>query len=186
MSKQTLKGFSLIELLIVLFMISILSGGVAIAISATSSPEKRLFETGERLFAQMNFALDEALMQQHLIGLHVEVDAENGSTYSWHRYKNERWQALKEPLSSHHLTDEITLQISIEDSLLESLLEKSLNEVDSAQEITPAIMFYPSSEVSDFELTLALKENNQDKSQFRIFINERGELERTGEGTENN
>ena len=143
MNKQAIKGFSLIELLIVLFMISILSGGVAIAISATSSPGKRLFEAGEQLFAQMNFALDEALMQQHLIGLRVEANEESESSYSWHRYEDENWQALEDPLSSQTLSDEIALQISIEDSLLESLLEKSLNEVDSTEENTARCCFLP-------------------------------------------
>jgi type II secretion system protein H len=175
MIRYKLKGFSLFEMIIVLFIISMVAGAVTILVNASSSPEKRLNQVGSQLFAEMNFAIDEALMQRRLIGLRIESDKE-GAQYSWHVYSNARWALLSEPLSEVVIPDEMQLDISVEDELLESLLEQSLSNIGEEEQAVPAIIFYPNSDISEFELSVALRKNDNDVSAFRIYIDERGQL----------
>ncbi|MFT5420377.1 MAG: type II secretion system protein H [Candidatus Endobugula sp.] len=169
------KGFTLLELMIVLIVMAFISGGVAIVVSSASSAEKRVVEAGKKLFAQMNFALDEALMQRRLIGLRIETN-ETPSSYSWHGYENARWQPLEEPWTEQILAEEISVEVSIDDELLEALLEDSLNNLSEEEFIPPAIIFYPNSDVSEFELVLVVNDDSAEPYRFRIYIDEAGQL----------
>jgi general secretion pathway protein H len=165
------KGFTLVELRIVLSIVAFISGGVAIVVSSASSAEKRLDEAGKKLFAQMNFALDEALMQRRLIGLRIENN-EKQSSYSWYGYEDTRWQPLEEPLTQQVLAEDISIEISVDDELLEALLENSLNNLSEEELIPPAIIFYPNSDVSEFELVLVVHDDVEEQHRFRIYIDE--------------
>ncbi len=176
-----MKGFSIIELMIVLFMIAFIGTGVSISVGAFITPEKRLLEVGQRLFEQMEFARDEALMQQTLLGLRIEIpESDDGGpiTYSWHSYQSKRWVPITNSLPSTTIDEEFVLVANIEDELLDALLEERLNSVEENEELPPAIIFYPNSEISEFSIELYLKEERQDKPEsFVISINERGELQ---------
>lgn len=169
------KGFTLVELMLVLTIVAFITGGVAIIVSSASSAKKRLDEAGKKLFSQMNFALDEALMQRRLIGLRVESN-EKQSSYSWHGYENTRWQPLGEPLTEQILAEDIDIEISVDDALLEALLEDDLNNLSEEEFIPPAIIFYPNSDVSEFELVLVINDDAEEPHRFRIYIDEAGQL----------
>ena len=169
------KGFTLLELMIVLVVMAFISGGVAIVVSSSSSAEKRVDAAGNKLFSQMNFALDEALMQRRLIGLRVDSN-ESQSSYSWYGYENTRWQPLSEPLTEQILAVDISIEVSVDDELLEALLEDSLNDLGEEELIPPAIIFYPNSDISDFELALVIKDEAEEQYRFRIYIDDKGQL----------
>lgn len=173
-SRET--GFTLFELLIVLVILGFISGGVAVAVS-TSSPEKRLDKEGKKLFAQMQFALDEALVRQRLLGLRIDLEGDTASAYSWHYYHDKKWQALDgEPLSTVTLPKELVIDATVDDVLLEALLEQSLNELGDEIASPPAIIFYPNGDASEFSLVLGFVDKQESEQVFRIFIDERGQL----------
>lgn len=180
MNKQ--KGFSLLELMVVLVMIAVVTGGVSIIVSGASSPEKQLNAAGRQLLARMNFALDEALMQRRVIGLRIENagDQEKQSAYFWYRYENNQWFSLGEPLNSAAIPEDMTIVLLVDEAITESLLENSLNDTsDKNQEekkLIPDIIFYPNSDVSEFTLQLAFKNKQENKATFSIFIDKRGQL----------
>lgn len=164
-----LKGFSLIELMFVLLLISVIVGSVSISITGTS-PEKRLNTFGLQLFATMNFAVDEALMQRHPIGFRIE-NKETESTYHWYRYNNERWSLLGAPLKSVTMPENIIIDVAIESEFVESLLEQSLNS-DEEKIIQPDIIFFPNGEISEFTLTLSYRDTHDSDATLRITLNE--------------
>lgn len=176
------KGFSLLELIVVLVMIAVVTGGVSIIVSGASSPEKQLNVVGKQLLAKMNFALDEALMQRRVIGLRIENadDQEKTSGYFWYRYENKQWFSLEEPLASVSIPENIIIAFSVDEATTKSLLENSLNVIsDKSQEekkLIPNIIFYPNSDISEFTLQLAFKDNEESNAIFYIFIDKYGQL----------
>lgn len=175
MLRRKTQGFSLIELMIVILLVSVISGGVAIVVSSASSPQKRLQEVGAQLFAKMRFASDEALIQRRLIGLRVNSGQEK-TQYTWHAYENERWVLLSSPLSITVLPEDMDIEVTVDDELLEALLENSLNSLAEEEQTPPAIIFYPNSDISEFELKVSLKLRNDSDEKFRIYLDERGQL----------
>ena len=178
-------GFTLLELLVVLLILAAVSSAVAITASSTSSPEKRIESVGKTLFAQMQFALDEALIQQQLIGLRIDTEGDVAAAYSWHRYlsssqngeNNNTWEALdNDALSTVSLVDELFIDATIDDVLLEALSELSLNDESEEIQTPPSIIFYPNGDISEFSLTFAFLDKNESDAVFRIFIDERGQL----------
>ncbi|EGG94624.1 general secretion pathway protein H [gamma proteobacterium IMCC1989] len=190
-------GFSLLELMVVLLILAAISSAVAISAGSTSSPEKRIDSVGKALFAQMQFALDEALIQQQLIGLRIDVEGEIATAYSWHAYQNSHqnnrqnsyqennqnressntWKTLdSDALSTVSLADEFFIDATIDDVLLEALTELSLNDESEEIPTPPSIIFYPNGEISEFSLTFAFVDKNESDASFRIFIDERGQL----------
>lgn len=158
-----------------LLMITIIVSSVAITVNSVSSNQDRLYDAGRELFAKMQFAMDESLMQQRLIGFRVETDSTEISSYDWHYYIDERWQLLEEPLNAITLPEDIVVELSIDDELLETLLEKTLNDQSEEGAAPPSILFFPDSNVSDFQLILALK-GDDEQEPYQIYIDERGQL----------
>jgi general secretion pathway protein H len=179
------RGFSILELIVVLLILGIVVSAVAISAGSTSSPEKRIERVGKTLFAQMQFALDEALIQQQLIGLRIDTEGDIAAAYSWHSYlrsgqngaNNNTWEALDDDaLSNVSLIDELFIDATIDDVILEALSELSLNDESEEIQIPPSIIFYPNGDISEFSLTFAFLEKNESDAVFRIFFDERGQL----------
>lgn len=176
------NGFSIIELLIILLVMSLAISGVAIVINSASSVNKEMDDEGKNLYNKMLFARDEALIQQYIIGLHIskDVSEKNPSsifTYYWSRYQSERWIPLSEPLGTTTLDREITLDATFDNALLDDLLTESLNNSDDVDDVSlPVVIFYPNSDFSDFNIIFSIRDDKE-SNEFRIFRNERGQLE---------
>jgi len=192
-------GFSLIELLVVMLLISIFAVGVTLAVNPTGSSEKQLNAVGEKLFAQMLFAQDEALVRDEASGIvfnQSEFDLDISNDYEWRRYsfpdaqraaQNDqrsdedirRWIQTTDPLGAQSIDEKFTWSVQVEDISVEENLDSLLNEDDEPQ---PLIVFYPSGEVSEFALTIVWSDESlkdeQDISEqrYRITVDERGEL----------
>lgn len=182
------KGFTLFELMIVLLILAAISAAVAITANTTSSPEKRLDSEGKALFAQIQFALDEALIRQQLLGLRIDSDGDGDSAnqYSWHSYGSTntndsntvpQWMALEsDVLADAVLSDGMVIDAKIDDALLEELLAESLNDDRENLSVPPSIVLYPSGEVSEFTLTLFYLDQNISEHKFMIGLDKRGQL----------
>lgn len=188
------SGFSILELIVVLLILAIISSAVAISAGSTSSPQKRIESVGKTLFAQMQFALDEALIQQQPIGLRIDVEGDVAAAYSWHIYlstgqnsdqnsdqnsnqNSNTWKSVdSDALSSVSLDEDFFIDATIDDVLLEALTELSLNDESEDIQTPPSIIFYPNGDISEFSLTFAFVDKKESDADFRIFIDERGQL----------
>jgi general secretion pathway protein H len=190
---KTTSGFSLIELLVVMVIIAVIASGVSLAINPLGSSAKQINQQGDRLFAQMLFALDDALVRQKPLGIVIEQsdeDIENDIyRYGWYRFNGiekdtgkKLWVKTEKPLGQHILKDDIAWEIEVEDESLEDSLDELLSEDD--EEIKPVIVFYSNGEVSEFSMTLALNERALEddpdaiNERFKIAFDERGDLTR--------
>ncbi len=177
----TQRGFSLLELMAVLFIVAIVSSAVGLSVGSVSSKQKRLDEVGKKLYAQMQYAVDESVINYQVIGLRIDQDDNQNYSYSWHSYQNKKWQQMDGILSSVSLPENIQIEMTIDDELLEDLLEASLNDEEefnqeSDETLPPSVVFYPNSDVSEFELSLLFDNDSEDEEKFTIYLDERGDL----------
>ncbi|MGS2718581.1 pilus assembly FimT family protein [Eionea flava] len=180
------KGFTLFELMIVLLILAAISAAVAITANTTSSPEKRLDSEGRALYAQIQFALDESLIRQQLIGLRIDSDGDIANQYSWHSYSSAntsdsnsipQWVSLdSDVLTETLLSDGMVINAKIDDALLEELLAESLNDDRESVSAPPSIVLYPSGELSAFTLILSYLDQNISEYTFVIGTDKRGQL----------
>lgn len=85
------RGFTLLELMLVVFLLGLTAGGVLMTLppSVSAQPEK---EAAEQLLRQIQQVQDDALMSGQLYGLYLTPDG-----YQFLRRQADRWQSLREP-----------------------------------------------------------------------------------------
>ena len=84
---RRVRGFSLLELIIVLVIIGIMIA--AVTISITDRRQDNLKVEAQRLQALIKLAIDQAVINNREIGLLIEDDG-----YRFLEYNNDRWQQL--------------------------------------------------------------------------------------------
>ena len=149
MNRAAATGFTLIEILVVLLIVSIMSG-VVIANLPSLTRTADFDAEVKRLQIVMELAREEALMQSSEFGFRLERQA-NGdySGYSFVIYddENQTWTGYDQrPLELHKLPEGIQLQLSVEGEGFR------LNEEED--EGLPPVMLLSSGETTPFELTL--------------------------------
>lgn len=85
------RGFTLLELMLVVFLIGLTAGGVLMTLppSESAQPAK---DAAEQLLGQIEQIQDDALMSGQLYGLYLAPDG-----YQFLRRHADRWQPLSEP-----------------------------------------------------------------------------------------
>jgi len=189
-SRRLAKGFSLIELLVVMAIVGFIAAGVSLVNSSSSA--KQINKQGDNLYAQMQYALDEAVIRNTALGLLIEQDKDEleiSKRYRWKRdngvdkdSRERLWSDVKGYISSGELAEDLFWDVEIEDTSLEESLDRLLEDDD--KEPQPRIIFYPSGEVSEFAITITLSEEALEddpdaiEERYKISLNERGELAR--------
>lgn len=204
-SYRLAKGFSLIELLVVMAIVAFITAGVSLVNSSSSA--KQINKQGDNLYAQMQYALDEAVMTNTAVGLLVdqkEDDAGLSKKYIWQRYKGVSIEARQQsqvsdegPVSVDAEWENITGGYIGKGELPENLawnitfgedeesLEDSLDRLFDDEDVrSPDVIFSASGEVSEFSIVITLSEDelkdNPDaiNERYKITINDRGQLAR--------
>lgn len=191
------QGFTLIELLVVMVIIAVLAAGVALTINFRGSSAQQINDVGEKLFAQMNYALDEALVSNTVIGMDFQQDKDNPEVskgYLWKRHEGfdeiglPKFADMAQPLAGRH---ELPEGLAWGDREIDGAddLDKLLLGDDEEQEI-PELLFYPSGEITEFSVTITLSEEaladdpEAIDEYYKIVLDERGELTRYRVGEE--
>lgn len=186
---KAVSGFTLLELLVVIFII-----GVAISFAAISlSGGTRSYEiksAAKRLYAVTNLALEEAILTNSQIGLRFDIDMDSDDItslrylYQWLVYDTEeqRWLPLSEHevLSDSKLPEAVRLELEVEGQSLivggekekKSMFAPVETDEDDDEEdpdkvvLEPDIYFLSSGELVAFNIKLA--DDRPDSPEFQI------------------
>ena len=173
MRKHT-SGFSLLELMAVIFVVGLALGGVSLMVSS-GSPENQMQDEIEKFMAIAEFASEKAVLSGESVGLRLEPPQWQNENYSeqddlgWRYYwvisTYQGWVGIPN-LPPVQLPPSIDLEIEIEEVPWE--WEEALDRE------TPLTVFYPSGDISDIAIKL-LDERDEELEQ-NILLDESGDL----------
>ncbi|WP_045856902.1 prepilin-type N-terminal cleavage/methylation domain-containing protein [Teredinibacter purpureus] len=173
------RGFSLLELLVVLIIVGTVMGGVGVAINQ-GGPEKELAKVVSKFTAYAGHASDVAILSGKSLGLMIEPPEwqenplDKGWRYRWQMMTQAGWQDYAE-LPAIDIPKGINLYVTIEGELWEW---------ENAPEIRlPLVAFYPGGDLTLFDIEFTLDTFDLDISEHvtvddwgRIVWTERAEM----------
>ncbi len=143
------RGFTLVEILVVILIVSIMSGIVIASLPGFTRGADFETET-RRVKALLELIREEALMQSTEYGFKLDTDgAGRLNGYSFHVYDelNQAWVQFEEPpFRARELDEGIEARLDIEGEPF------SLDEEDD--EATPSVMILSSGELTPFSLSI--------------------------------
>lgn len=157
---STKKGFTLVEVMLVMLLIGLLATTVVMNLSSDSREDK-LNKEAERFQQLFQFVAETAMLKQQEWGLYITPEQ-----YGFLYYDNdeEKWLPAEEPasLQAYELPEHIALQLELEglpgaETNLLSELNWQLDEDDAMPEDTttpvlPQVFVLSSGEISPFKL----------------------------------
>ncbi len=177
------RGFSLVEILVVLMIIGLGVSLVSFALGGNEAA-RQLKRSAETFSAIAKLAVDEAILGGEPIGLTI-VPAEGDSPwqYYWQRYRDDLWLPAAEPLDSRSLSPLVNLELEIQNEILdwtqlpEPERRKRLNPLthqeEEVVELLPLVVFYPSGEATAFRLTFYSNEAPEARQLVRASLTSR-------------
>ncbi len=151
------QGFTLIEIMVVITIVSIMFGAVVLAFPDSSND--RLKEQGRRFAALITLAQDEAILQSQDLAVSM-----NGSGYSFYRRFGEVWEAYSDkPFVARVLDGGIQAEVALEGLSVD---------LPSSEKAKPQIIIYSNGEMTPFFYYLT----NQEKSKYNIEFDAAGNL----------
>ena len=147
------KGFSLLELLVVIVIISILFTFTTLAIRGTS-PEELIQTEAQRLDRLLQLALEEAILKGQEYGLEFKPDS-----YRFLLYFENTWQPLDNDdlLRERQLPENMEIELEIEQ--IEVLVEEDSADAEKNDEVKPdpQVFILSSGEITpDFSVRLMM------------------------------
>jgi len=157
---RRVQGFTLLELLVVIVIISIIASYAVLSIGLLS-PQSELEEHGKRIRALMMLASEEAVLQGQELAMQLDGDG-----YYFLSLKDKSWfRVNNDPvLRDRELPDHIRADIRIEGDPVQQTQT-------ATQRQTPRVYFYSSGEITPFTLTLSSRDADQD---YRLSGNIQG------------
>lgn len=135
------SGFTLIEILVVMVIVSIIMGIVVVQLpSSTTALE--LKQESERLVALLTMASDEAIIRGRELGFEIENDG-----YSFYEFRDETedWVVMEDaPYQARQVAAGIELLLKLEDR----------TSLFATEGLVPPILLLSSGEVTPFDLTV--------------------------------
>jgi general secretion pathway protein H len=144
---RSTAGFTLIEMLVVVFIIGVLAAGVLLSINIGGTDHELDTET-ERVVALMNYARDEAELQTRELGL---ICTARGYEFLAFDPRTQLWASIDEDdaLRARTLPAGLTLSLKVE---ARPIIFTPPTVADPKK---PHIMIFSNGDLSSFELTLA-------------------------------
>jgi len=164
------RGFTLLEILVVLVILGVVVGAVAVAIPS-DTPSQLMDKSVDRFMTFSDHATETALIGGETVGLIAmppkwrEDPFTQGWAYRWQKQTPQGWVDIP---------DIMPVEIPLEVELIITIQEKEWA-YDTAPEIqAPIIAFYPSGEVTPFEIEFVHTESDVDPQ--NVMVNEWGEV----------
>lgn len=153
------QGFTLIEIIVVVFIIGMAVGVISISVGGNAAADKARKEA-EEFMLQTSYVAEQAVLKGETYGLFAElrpaqdVDAQEQWCYTWRRVRDRAWQDLTE-LSSHCIAEGLAIEFTIDEELWEYDPELEFQD--------PVIGFFPSGDASaETEIAIFASQTNMD------------------------
>lgn len=141
------RGFTLLELLVVLFVIMLLTSMATLNVGSGAA-DRLLEDQLRQLQSMLAYAADEAQMSGRDYGLllhKVDIDGENVVRYGWRERRPEGWRQAQ---SVSAVFDELDFSPRMDVSLqLDDGLKVEVGPLDDPLGASPQVVFYASGEV---------------------------------------
>jgi general secretion pathway protein H len=154
------RGFTLIEILVVIVIIGIIMAGALLSMSFTG-PDRELHTEGERLVDLMNYAQEQGELQTRELGLYC-----TDHSYKFLAFDARRnlWVSIDDDdaLRARTLPDAIRLQLDVEgrEVVLASVADEQKKKIAPA-DLQPHVMIFSNGDLTSFRVTLAREGTEQ-------------------------
>lgn len=156
------KGFTLIEILVVLTLAAILTGVVIVGFTGAQTGQ-RLEGEAERVMLRMDLARQRAVQRNRELGMVVEP---SGYQFTELDRDTNRWQVLEErPFTEVVLEEPLRLAVKVEGTDLKASEERRRaalgKDTDEDDAPPPDLVFFRSGELTPFTLTVATEDGRR-------------------------
>lgn len=164
-SKYYSRGFTLIEVMLVLLLIGLLASVVLMNFSGDSREEK-LNQAAHRFQQVFQFVAETAMLKQQEWGLYVDNDKDGLSRYRFFYYQQDKWQLASDPssLAAVSLPEDLVLTLELEGlpgaeyNLLSQLEWLPEEDEQDTTPVLPQVFILSSGEISPFKLIFTEKQ----------------------------
>ncbi|RLV60781.1 type II secretion system protein GspH [Parashewanella curva] len=163
------QGFTLLEIMVVVLLMGLMAATVTLSFN-TSTPEQKLEKKAKQFMATTELVINETILSGQFLGIVIEPDG-----YHYVVYHDSQWQPLTNDriLTERKLDDGMSLSVVVDGLPLKQSDEDRSDDIfendddkfnidESVQPKkklpTPQIMLFPSGELSPFELTFAMRD----------------------------
>jgi general secretion pathway protein H len=145
-SRSAARGFTLIEIMVVVLIIGVLSAGLLLSVSLTGR-DRELEKESDRLLALINYAREQAELQTREYGIIFQDDNYEFVSYDVHR---QVWRSIFEDdvLQLRRLPYGLDVKLKVETRPV------VLKKPEDAKDKTPNVMIFSSGDLTQFEVTL--------------------------------
>jgi general secretion pathway protein H len=171
--KSRQQGFTLIEIIVVVFIIGMAVGVISISVGGNAAADQARKEA-EEFMLQAGYVAEQAILKGEVYGLFVElrpaqdIDGQEQWCYTWRRVRDREWQDLPE-LSAHCVAERLAIEFTIDEDLWE--YDPELEYQD------PVIGFFPSGDASaEVEIAIFADQSMDEEVETQKF-----KLDLTGE-----
>jgi general secretion pathway protein H len=140
------RGFTLIEIMVVVLIIGVMSAGLLLSVSLTGR-DRELEKESDRMLALINYAREQAELQTREYGIIFQDDNYEFVSYDVHR---QVWRSIFEDdaLQLRRLPYGLDVKLKVETRPV--VLKKPAD----AKDKTPNVMIFSSGDLTQFEVTL--------------------------------
>ena len=169
-------GFTLLELLVVVFIIGIMAAMFTLSVGVAGGTDKELRRETERLETLVKLALEDSTFQSRQLGLRLYPGRYEFSVFDLGVLASDRtddqWKVLDDDVFGAHSVPEVfVLELDIEGRTVN--LERSKKDVEKKYQ--PQVFFFSSGDLSDaFEIRIRSRE---EKRSYTLTVGTDGKTE---------